>query len=338
MDFRVLMVAALGLALGFAGGYAHEEGARTSRPNGTPTDSAAMQRELSAALDIADTLERTRTVSELLSGLSPRNLDGAKAALNEKLLTTRDCDLRAIVSAWATVDPGSAFENALAWTATYKRGIGLAEAAHAWALNGGALAARSHAASAPGQDTRDAAMTGLVLGWAQSGDIAGATEHLTGHSPGAGRSKLIGAITSTIARTQGIEALLAWSEEIPSDAGLAFQTDAFRGALTVATMRRPDLAVPWWEEHQDEPYAAGSFWVIPSLWIPQEPDAAIAWAQNLPSTDERLSAIQTGIRRWYELDNSAAARWLATHPLPERYLAMLPKQAKKTIRQLRSAQ
>jgi hypothetical protein len=331
------MVAALGLALGFAGGYSGEA-TQPARSSGTPMGSAAMQRELSAALDIADTLERTRAVSDLLSGLSAGNVDGAKTALNEKLLTSRDCDLRAIVSAWATFDPGPAFENALAWTATHKRGIGLAEASHAWALNGGALEARSHAASARGRNSQDAAMTGLLLGWAQSGDIEGATQHLTGHSPGSGRIKLIGAITSTIARSQGIEALLAWSDAIPPDAGLTFQAEAFRGALTVATMRRPDLAVPWWEEHQDEPYAAESFWVIPSLWIPQDPDAAIAWAQNLPSTDERLSAIQSGIRRWYEFDKATAARWLAAHPLPDRYLGMLPKHAKRTIRQLRSAQ
>jgi hypothetical protein len=131
--------------------------------------------------------------------------------------------------------------------------------------------------------------------------------------------------------------VLDWFDAIPPDAGEAFMKEAFRGTLAVATQRGPNLAVPWWEKRQHEPYAVESVWVIPSLWIPQAPDAAIEWAMNLPSSPENNTALQTGIRRWYELDKGAAARWLASHPIPERFLAKLPKPVKKTIRQLRRA-
>ena len=69
--------------------------------------------------------------------------------------------------------------------------------------------------------------------------------------------------------------------------------------------------------------------------MPSDPNAALEWGLSLAPSETRDEALQSAIRRYYELDRGPALRWLARVNLPPRLLNGLPQKAKQEVRRLR---
>jgi hypothetical protein len=331
----LLGIALAGLLAGFLAGSA------ASRPRPAEVDAPgaeSMRSEVAAALRVPGTLSRAVALERQMSRLGPENVSGAARAFEEVIVSTRPCDLRALVHTWASFEPAESFEYALGLTADAKRRHALMEAAHQWALRGRALEAREYVQSVPGDRTRRDALTGLVRGWVRSGDIDGVTRYLARRQEGSSRILLTTDVVYTTLRREGPEALMRWADAIPRDAPNGFKHEAFRSALLAVASQRPDLAVAWWESQAEHPYAQESLWVLAVQWIPDDPDAAMAWLRSLPASPVRDEAIRQALRRWFDTEGEAALRWMVRNDLPSQLQPQLPFRAQKMLQQARRSE
>jgi hypothetical protein len=325
----LLGIAAVGLLVGFLAGSA------ASRPRPSEVDAPtaeAVRTEVAAALRVPGTLPRAVALERQMARLGAGNVSDAAREFREVIVSTRPCDLRALMHTWASFEPAAAFEFGLDLTADAKRRHALMEAAHQWALHGGALEAREYVHSVPGDRTRRDALTGLIRGWVRSGDVDGVTRYLARRQEGSSRVLLTTDIVYTTLRQEGPEALMRWADAIPADAPNGFKLEAFRGALLAVTSQRPDLAVTWWESQAEQPFAQESLWVLALHWIPDDPDAAMAWLRSLPASPVRDEAIRQALRRWFDTEGETALRWMVQSDLPRQLQPQLPLRAQQVLR------
>jgi hypothetical protein len=331
----LLGIALAGLVAGFLAGSA------ASRPRPAPVaapGAEAMRSEVAAALRVPGTLSRAQALARQMARLGPENVSGAARAFEEVIVSTRPCDLRALMHTWASFAPAESFEYGLGLTADAKRRHALMESAHQWALRGGALEAREYVQSVPGDRTRRDALSGLVRGWVRSGDVDGVTRYLARRREGSSRVLLTTDVVYTVLRREGPEALVRWADAIPSDAPNGFKREAFRGALLALAALRPDLAVSWWETQAETPWAQESLWVLALQWIPEDPDGAMAWLRSLPSSRVRDEAIRQALRRWYDTEREAALGWMVRNELPPQLRPQLPPRARKVLQRAQGSE
>jgi hypothetical protein len=325
----LLGIVLAGLLAGFVAGSA------ASRPRpavDTELDAEAMRSEVAEALRVPDTLARAVALERAMARLAPGNVDGAAQAFREVIVSTRHCDMRALMQTWASFEPAASFEYALDLTADAKRRQALMEVSHQWALGGGALEAREYVQSVPGDRTRRDALTGLVRGWVRSGDVDGVTRYVARRPAGHSRLLLTTDIVYAILRREGPEALMRWADGVPGDAPNDFKLEAFRGALMALAADRPDLASTWWESQSEGAWAQDSLWGLAMLWIPQDPDVAMGWLRSLPATETRNEGVRQALRRWFDTERQDALRWMVQNDLPPELRPLLPRGFRQALR------
>jgi hypothetical protein len=206
------------------------------------------------------------------------------------------------------------------WRSIHKRGLGVYATTYAWALDGGALEARSYVESIVSEETRNAGMTGLLQGWARSGDIEGITHYLMNlpDDPKQTRNDVLTTyLTSALLAHGGPDRLIEWLDGVPDDAPNAFKRAAFRSTLLQLASEDPAPAIAIYEAHANEEYASDSMWLISVAWQKLDPEAAFGWLLDQPASSDRASAVTRAMQRWYSRDKRSAVRWVLQTDLGE---------------------
>ncbi|MBW1688391.1 MAG: hypothetical protein JRS35_25415, partial [Deltaproteobacteria bacterium] len=129
-----LAVAALGFALGYTMGPAHDyETTALVRHEGAPAPApGSVSAAVEAALTNPDPLERTAQLARLLDGLGPESVGEVKAAFDAFWVDSGDLAIVLFAEWWARLDPRSAFDWASSeWTARHP--AVLMSVVYAWA-------------------------------------------------------------------------------------------------------------------------------------------------------------------------------------------------------------
>jgi hypothetical protein len=280
-----------------------------SAPDGR-LDDAGMRAELASALDEPETLARTAALVRLLGQLGDENAAGAAAAVDERLTVIGDADLRLFLHAWAAFDPRAALDHVLAWPLQTKREFGAGQVIYYWAWHRGAVEARLQVDSLAEPSVRKLARGELVKGWARSGDYAGVTDYASRLSHGNLRDSYAAGIVSAIIANDGSDGAMRWADGVPEDANDHFKRTAFRKALRHVSVRDPEKAAAWYEQHAEQPYAELGMSVVAPEWVERDPEAAFAWLLSGPPNPERDRAVGFAMRRWLAVDAQAAAAWM----------------------------
>jgi hypothetical protein len=269
-----------------------------------------MRAELAAALVEPETLARTAALVRLLGQLGDENAAGAAAAVDERLTVIGNADLQLFLHAWAAFDPQAALDHVLAWPLQTKREWGAGQVVYYWAWHHGALEAKLQVDSLAEPSVRRAARGGLVKGWALSGDYAGVTDYASGLSHGDLRDRYAADIVSAIVANDGSDGVMGWADGVPEDAHDNFKRTAFRKALRHVSVRDPEQAAAWYEQHAEQPYTELGMSVVAPEWVERDPEAAFAWLLSRPPGTERDLAVGFAMRRWLAIDGRAAAAWM----------------------------
>lgn len=338
---RLLGVGLVAVAVGFAiASLLRGDAVGPTRPSHPESmDAEQMQTAMSEALLIDDTLERALAIDTLLERLDADNADGAAAAIDPIVVGLSDCDVQPYFYARAKFDPQGAFQHAMEWRSVHKRGLGVYATTFAWALDGGALEARSFVESIVSDETRNAGMTGLLQGWARSGDVDGITQFLMNlpDDPKQTRNDVLTTyLTGALLAHGGPDRLIEWFDGVPDDAPNAFKRAAFRSTLLQLASEDPERAIALYQAHADGEYADDSMWLISVAWQKLDPEATFTWLLDQPASGDRTSAATRAMQRWFSRDRRSAARWvletdLADEPELRKRLFAITRQ----VRQLR---
>jgi hypothetical protein len=199
------------------------------------------------------------------------------------------------------------------WRSIHKRGLGVYATTYAWALEGGALEARSFVESIIPDETRNAGMTGLLQGWARSGDVDGITHFLMNLPDDRKQTRndvLTTYLTGALLAHGGPDRLIEWFDGVPDDAPNAFKRAAFRSTILQLASEDPEPAIALYEAHADDEYASDSMWLISVAWQKLDPEAAFAWLLDQPEGGDRTMAVTRAMQRWFSRDKRGAARWV----------------------------
>ncbi len=312
---RLLLIGIVAVATGFAiGSFARGGPDGPARPSYPESMSAEqMQTAMSQALVIPDTLERALAIDALVQRLDENNADGAAAAIDPIVIGLDDCDVKPYFQKRARFDPIGAFQHAMEWSSIHKRGLGVNATALVWALDGGALEARSFVESIEAEETRNAGMNGLLQGWARSNDVKGITQFLANMPDDPKQTRndvLLAYLTVPLLAYGGPDRLIEWLEGIPEDAPNGFKRAAYRNALLQLASTDPNRAVALYQEHSERDYAANSMWLITIAWQKLNPEETFAWILDQPESNARTNAATRAMQRWFSRDRRSAAVWV----------------------------
>jgi hypothetical protein len=319
---RLLLIGLLAVAAGFAIGSLSRGGAGGMSAPDFPEAMTAeeMHSAMAEVLLEPDTLQRALSLDALLERLDAENADGAAAAIDPILIGAENCDVEAYFLNRAAFDPEGAFQHAMEWRSVHKRGLGIHATVFTWALNGGALEARSFVETIEAKRTLNAGMTGLLQGWARSEDIDGVTHFLMDMPDDPNRTRndvYITYVTGALLAHGGPDRMIEWFEGIPDDAPNDFKHAAFRNGLLQLASEHPERAVDFLDSNAGRDYSRNSLWVIAVAWQKLDPEAAFDWLLTRPEGGDRSAAFTRAMQRWYGRDKRSAARWVVQAPLDD---------------------
>jgi len=220
----------------------------------------------------------------------------------------------------------------MTWPLESKRAVGAAVVAYEWSRQGRSFEARDYIQAIDQTSVRDAAIRGLVQGWAQSDDLPGLTALVLQEKQAITRDQLTEILVNSLLASGGVEAVMKWADSVPEDADGRYKRTAYRKALRQVSNRDPEAAARWSAAQGDAPHARRSIPVIAGEWAEHDPSAALAWLLAQPEGREREVGLQRWISRWTSKDYRAAIEWMngadLTGPLagmPIRFIgALLP--------------
>lgn len=262
-------------------------------------------------------------LAELVRQFDATSASEAGRALSEVISSTDNNDLRLILAAWARHDPRAAFDSVLAWPLESKRIVGAGVVAYEWSRREGGLEVREYVREIRQPGVADAALRGLVQGWAQSRDLAGLTDFIANEPRIDSREAWSESLVNSLLATGGIEAVTSWADSVARDSKNRFKQTAFKKALRQVSNRDPKAAALWYEKQASEPYTRRALAVIAGEWAEHDPKAALEWLLRQPDGRERRVALQRWMTRFTTTDYRAALEWMEGADLSDS-LAILP--------------
>jgi hypothetical protein len=136
------------------------------------------------------------------------------------------------------------------------------------------------------------------------------------------RGRLYFLLAGEIMVSDGADAAMRWVEAIPDDAPNNFKLGLFDHVANMVAAQDPEKAANWFLAHRTQPYSEGGLDGIARRWAQQDAPAAMAWLLALSPdglrAGERDKAIGGAFRKWIQLNQGRAEKWLNNHlPNPE---------------------
>jgi len=331
MTKSMSLLCVLALGVGFASGYALAP--QSSVAPEAPTLAEALQEE--------HLLHRSRKLALFLQNLSPENLDESLESLRGNRVGVTDQELQVFMLAWASFDPAGAFrwagEQEVDWRSRLEKA-----AAYAWGFVDPHAAVQVLQSVPPQKVARGSTSleSELVAGWRVNGDVEGLTAYLVAMPASRERESMTTNLLAQIGKG-GPEAVVAWADAIPVDAGGGFKRVAFNRGAGVVAHANARLAAEWYEKHRGQEYTQRALPVIARRWIDHhEPTELFDWLVGLPplpgqnSDPEQIHALAQGMKWWLRRDPSAAGEWLnSMEVIPGIYDPALASMAQYQLKQ-----
>jgi RNA polymerase sigma factor (sigma-70 family) len=287
----------------------------SSAPTNTQ-DPAALTQAWEHALFIADPLERSQRLAELLAGLTAENAPHIAAAFEHaKDSGIRFGDERRLfLRAWGKLGGAPAVEYAI------KHAGNASDEAMA-ALGGWATAA-PHLAQAwlealPNSDTKEKLVYGLLDGWSTR-DFQAAAAYAESRPASPARDRFRELLLQRALRAGGLSAAQNWIARIPGDEqNRAYKQGAFSGVVQAMLYRDPAAAAQWIASLDGESYVGADAVTKTAAKLAEtSPTEALRWMASLKPAD--LKGVSRGagsiLQQWAQQDAPAAGTWLQSNP------------------------
>lgn len=264
-----------------------------------------MARAMRDALKESDPLKSNLLFTQLLSELTPENIDEALAALREAPQGWEMWQKMGLfVGAWGKLDGPAALEYAKEMQGP-GRMFGSAAALSGWASKDpDAAIAWADENQSEGRESV-MAKAGILRGLAISDPIR-ATEYLQQlpeNTPG--MEQLVGTVANEQMK-QGMSTATAWAASLSTD---ALKEQAFEQLGNEYARQDPVKAASWIESYADKAYAEEAVEEVADEWAEIDPGAAVDWASKLPG-DAQATAMESAFQEWEESDAEGASAYL----------------------------
>ncbi len=340
-----IIFSALGFMLGRSIGPAPIE---FSDP-GSSLDAHAIEQAVREALSEPRSFPRSVALQRLLLQLTLENIAGVRRVFDEQISIAQSQDVQSFLGAWTHLDPYGAIDAALAWEDPARREYGIGVIVREWASGGAGLEALTYLRQEADLETVRIAAAPLIRGWAQSGDVRGATRLAVQlAASGEDYPGLTQALARGVFFSQSAEATIRWAEDLAEQEEPDFGTAMLRTSLILTATRDPERGIRWAKTNPEHPMVIEILPVIMDPWAEDDPAAAMLWLSTRPQRSERDHALRKAMRIWASKDVIAVNAWLDGRPvtgealqivLPpflKRLAARDPKGASQWVDQLES--
>ena len=248
-----------------------------SDPSDAP-DARSMERAVREALAEPRAFPRTVALSQLMQKLSAENVDGARAVFDEKIAIAQSQDAQIFLAAWTHLDPYSAFDATLGWKSDKRREYGVGVIVREWAASGKAVEALTYLRQEADVETAKHAVIPLIRGWAQSGDIGGATRlavdlaRTGGEYPGLEEGLVRGVLGS-----KRVEETIRWAEDLAARDDSELGPAILQTSLLLVAAQAPERAIRWYEALEPRSWTQPILPTITGHWVDEDPRAAMTW-------------------------------------------------------------
>jgi hypothetical protein len=297
-------------------------------PSGASAQSS-LRASIRAALQNPDALTRATSLLEAMSAVDASSIEEVVTAFEEQLVDRGDWEheLTLLAELWVPISPEGAFARVLhGWNDLDPQHHGIDAVTRAWSRSDPTSASLAIAGLEPGS-IRNAALNGLALGWAESGD-PGIWEHIAQTGPNAlERERVMIQAMRAIMNLEGVDSLFSKVAALPDDMNNNFKLHAFRSAGSLVARVEPDRAMAFAERHADGPYSKNLFARVAQRLVESDGASAMEWLSRLESGPQRDHAIFEAYRRWRIEREPEADLWLEGRRNEDWLTPVLPLQA-----------
>jgi RNA polymerase sigma factor (sigma-70 family) len=290
------------------------------------SDPAVVAHDWEHALFIADPLDRSQRLSELIAALTADNAPRVAEAFERvKQAGIKFADeQRLFLRAWGKVGGAAAVEYAVS-----HGGQGSDEAV---AALGGWSAAAPHQAkiwleALPESEAKETLIYGLLDGWSTV-DFQSAAAYAESRPGGPARDSFRELLLQRALRSGGIAAAQSWVDRIPEDdQNRDYKQRAFGDVIQAMLYRDPAAAARWISELSGQAYVGAEAVTNTALKLAEaSPTDALRWVTTLKPAD--LDGVGQGagavFQTWAQQDPGAAGGWLrqnTNHPFYDQMTA-----------------
>ncbi|MEZ5325391.1 MAG: hypothetical protein R3F19_10035 [Verrucomicrobiales bacterium] len=257
------------------------------------------------ALKESDPLKSNLLFTQLMSELTPENVEAALEALSEAPQGFEMWQKMALFAgAWGKIDGPAALEYAKELPGP-GRMFGSASALSGWAaVDPDAAIAWADENQSDGRESI-MAKAGILRGLTIS-DPARATEYLQSlPADTEGLDQLVSTVANEQMK-QGMSAATTWATSLSTD---ALKQDAFEQLGNEYARQDPVKAASWIEAFADQPYTSKAVEEVADEWAEVDPGAAVDWAARLPEATQ-ATAMESAFQEWEESDAESASAYL----------------------------
>lgn len=265
-----------------------------------------------AALATPGSLDRAAVLAETLKSLEAKDFHAVGELYKDEINNLSELEIAPFIDAWTRVDADATFEDLAEWDTRQntKQRMGLRLAMEA-------LATRDPVAAIARFESFKETYEGQTITEIEGGLVAGMAasdpERLRtflqeyGESPGVG----LGVALGRVARHQGVETLIPWTETLISYySDELLRAKIFRKSVRNVARRDPRRAAEWVASHAEDAFAVDGLTAVAEVWIIMEPSEAVAWLEQAEPQASRPRAFDAAYRRWARHDAEAAAAWI----------------------------
>jgi len=300
---------------------------------GASLDAQAIERGVREALAEPRSFPRTVALHRLLLQLPLENVAGVRRVFDEQIDTANPQDVQSFLAAWTHLDPYTAIDAALEWQSPARRNYGIGVIVREWASGEAGVKALTYLREEAGRETVRVAAAPLVRGWAQSGDVQGATRLAVQLASDDDYPGLEQALARGVFYSQGAEETIEWAQDLAEQEDSDFGTGILRTSIKLIAGPDPERGIRWLEANAERPLAKEILPIITGNWADKDPAAALLWLSTRPPGTERNRALSGAMQIWASANVSDAKTWLDARPLRgEALQAVLPPFLKRLAR------
>lgn len=282
--------------------------AAVSRESFPPT----VQEALSAALADANTNFRSHALAVLLSGLDLVDI-GEAVAFTEKLSAgvRRDEMFTALLRRWGELDGRSALAYALEKTNTGNREEGIAAVLAGWATYD-PQTPYQWALANPGENPFQSDRLNAVIGQMAAVDPATAFSHASSLPMDSFRTGALRTLADQLHTVGKLSLALPWFADLPEG---PVKEVSLEHVARIWSSYEPVSAAEWVERNSEQFIHSQAISAVASTWGRADPQRAATWASQLPTGRARMAGLSPAIGTWLNRGElNSVASWLNQQP------------------------
>ena len=260
------------------------------------------------ALEHPDFTERTVLIIDLTRQLNAENREAMMQALEANLGSTASDDLRLVVREMAREDPQATFERVMQWPRT-ERLWASQVTSFEWAKRNPASALDTIDKVMAREKGMEGIQRGFVYGWAWSRK-PGLSEYLRTLKQNRHLSEFTVVQAAEIRRHEGSPAVIEWAEAQIEIGDPDWSALVFEQTLSAIGFQTPELAMAFYEGHQDQPYATQGPKALAMAAGRRDPEAILAWLRTLPADEKQYEGMKAAWGDWAMSSPAEATAWL----------------------------